>query len=125
MNHHIQVVGTKRNWRNKREGRIYGPANPGSHSGWSVPRGFCLMELGSWASKVAAKWRRLTLMRAVVVVLDQMSTLGAPGDNRGDLVGRSNGGMVVVGRDAVGSITTGGRHDQKQPQHHPFSHRLP
>ncbi len=40
------------------------------------------MELGSWASKVAAKWRRLTLMRAVVVVLDQMSTLGAPGDNR-------------------------------------------
>uniref|UniRef100_A0A0D3GNY2 Uncharacterized protein n=1 Tax=Oryza barthii TaxID=65489 RepID=A0A0D3GNY2_9ORYZ len=35
------------------------------------------------------------------------------------------GGVVVVGRDAIGSVATDGRHDQEQPQHHPFSHRLP
>lgn len=32
---------------------------------------------------------------------------------------------MVVGRDAIGSVATDGRHDQEQPQHHPFSHRLP
>jgi hypothetical protein len=32
---------------------------------------------------------------------------------------------VVVGRDAIGSVATDGCHDQEQPQHHPFSHRLP
>jgi hypothetical protein len=33
--------------------------------------------------------------------------------------------VVVVGRDAIGSVATDGCHDQEQPQHHPFSHRLP
>lgn len=32
---------------------------------------------------------------------------------------------MVVGRDAIGSVATDGCHDQEQPQHHPFSHRLP
>uniref|UniRef100_A0A0E0AKS2 Uncharacterized protein n=1 Tax=Oryza glumipatula TaxID=40148 RepID=A0A0E0AKS2_9ORYZ len=35
------------------------------------------------------------------------------------------GAAVAWWSDAIGSVATDGRHDQEQPQHHPFSHRLP
>uniref|UniRef100_A0A0E0Q5Y5 Uncharacterized protein n=1 Tax=Oryza rufipogon TaxID=4529 RepID=A0A0E0Q5Y5_ORYRU len=43
----------------------------------------------------------------------------------GDCATWWGGAVVAWWSDAIGSVATDGCHDQEQPQHHPFSHRLP